>query len=302
VSLRRAFTLIELLVVIAIIAVLIGLLLSAVQKVREAAARLQCSNNLKQLGLALQNYHDSQKTLPPATSASGCCKGTWMTLMMPFFEEGNLANLYFDWGAHSNYYFEGTQINVTDKRLKMLTCPSDMLQYTASGQGVGLTRHNYALNFGTTGFLDTSPMQTAMTLNGVAYLPGPFRRGKSSHLGEITDGTSNTLFAAEVVQGAHNDVRGMTWWGPASTFQSNLGPNSASADVPYFASPQCTSTLPNPPCVIGTNNFTFASRSRHFGGVQAALGDGSVRFFANSIDITNWRALSSINGGEVFNE
>ena len=117
----------------------------------------------------------------------------------------------------------------------------------------------------------------------------------------ISDGSSNTLMVSETVQGANNDLRGLTWWGYGSGFMTYLGPNSSSPDIMQQAG-NCKNQPPNPPCFSPYTDdqpITYAARSRHTGGVNAALGDGSVRFFSNSVDLLTWRALGTAQGGEV---
>jgi prepilin-type N-terminal cleavage/methylation domain-containing protein len=125
---RLAFTLIELLVVIAIIAVLIGLLLPAVQKVREAAARSTCQNNLKQIALANMNYESANGTFLPGVGKNGCCWGTWMIPIQPYMEQAQLTNTYVNFGGldySGPRYNAGNNLLVTQMRLKSFTCPSD---------------------------------------------------------------------------------------------------------------------------------------------------------------------------------
>jgi prepilin-type N-terminal cleavage/methylation domain-containing protein/prepilin-type processing-associated H-X9-DG protein len=295
---RRAFTLIELLVVIAIIAVLIGLLLPAVQKVREAAARAKCQNNLKQIGLAMHNYHDTYSNLPPGDPATGSY-GTWQVSILPYIEQNNMYLLYVDFGN-----FQGTKItysnaanraNVTSKVLPILTCPSD--PNAGLFMPFGVSMHNYAVNFGNT-------TRTQGTYNGVVFGGAPFSyNNKTFSLPGISDGTSNTLLAAEVLQGVSSgnitDLRGFTWWGPAAGFEGYFGPNSGSPDSLQFTS-YCNN-LPDQglPCVVTAVN-QFGARSKHTGGVNVTLCDGSVRFVSNNISITTWRALSTSQGGEVL--
>jgi prepilin-type N-terminal cleavage/methylation domain-containing protein/prepilin-type processing-associated H-X9-DG protein len=300
---RSGFTLIELLVVIAIIAILIGLLLPAVQKVREAASRMSCSNNLKQLAIAVHSYHDAQNMLVPGTGNFGCCWGTWIIKIMPYIEQDNLERQYVNWGGNDTsgprYSAAPNTTNVTNKRLKVLTCPSDIPNAPFSN----LTNHNYALNYGNTSYTQ------AATLNGVVFGGAPFGPNfngqlKQIKLVNILDGTSNTFMIGEVLQGQGRDLRGFIWWGDATGFTTYLGPNSPLPDRIYTAF-YCNN-LPQfgLPCDVSvTSNPTmFAARSRHTNGLQMAMCDGSVRYFSNTININAWRALSTSTGGEVIQE
>jgi prepilin-type N-terminal cleavage/methylation domain-containing protein len=293
---RKGFTLIELLVVIAIIAILIGLLLPAVQKVREASARLSCSNNLKQLGLAMHSYHDANDHLPTGDADVGAY-GTWQVVVLPFLEQDNLFRLYVDFGNNhgASFHAEPNLSAVTSKAIKVLRCPSD----PNSGRFtfLGTTLHNYAVNFGNT-------TRTAGAYGGVSFGGAPFTyNNKTVRLAEITDGASNTLLAAEVLQGVSGngktDIRGATWYGPPAGFEGYFGPNSNSPDSVQFDS-YCND-LPEQglPCVVTSVN-QFGARSKHTVGVNVALCDGSVRFASNNISINTWRALSTSQGNDLL--
>lgn len=336
---RAGFTLIELLVVIAIIAVLVGLLLPAVQKVREAAARMQCSNNLKQITLANANYESTYNGFLPGVGKNGCCWGTWMIPILPYVEQQNLGNIYVNFGGldySGPRYNGGVNVKVTQTRLSTFTCPSDQNQQWAISATTILQKHNYVLNAGNTTFYQVAlPLRcTVGTAGCTPFLGAPFnwynnvpdlvsdstvpyngpappagpdaangKQGKSVKIAEITDGTSNTLCASECLQGRSNDLRGLTWWGGGAGFTGWLSPNSSSPDVQtggICANPPVTS--PNMPCTTTSTASAarlMAARSLHTGGVNASMCDGSVRFVQDSISIVTWRALSSARGGEV---
>jgi len=312
-SSKHGFTLVELLVVIAIIGILIALLLPAVQAAREAARRAQCANNLKQIALAMHNYENPHRTLP--VGSWGCCWGSWMVAILPYIEQRPLYERYDHNGKwdipDSSYRYSGSRnLPVTRTRIDTYTCPSDTPADETNWYGI--TSHNYGVNYGNTGFINRSyvgpdaPAEADM--NGVIFGQAPFTIGDRSgrtatfKLATITDGTSSTFLVSELIQGHGRDLRGFAWWAFGSGFMTYLAPNSNEPDVMQSAG-YCNNTDPrNPPCVgphTTSMPMTWASRSRHPGGVQSALCDGSVRFMSDNIAIDVWRALSTSQGAEV---
>jgi prepilin-type N-terminal cleavage/methylation domain-containing protein/prepilin-type processing-associated H-X9-DG protein len=333
---RRGFTLIELLVVIAIIAVLIALLLPAVQAAREAARRAQCTNNLKQIGLAIHNYHDANLVFPPARK--GCCWGTWNIFILPYLEQTAAYNAWNSYGNNSGLpgyidgtfrYFGSANITVANMSISAFLCPSDLgtnpnnpVTTTVNGVRYECKFRNYVVNQGNTNVGQMNyPALTTPTLITFAgapfydegspnidiqpqssYFPGRNTRNIVG-IAAITDGTSNTLAVSEVImsQGS-GDLRGFTQWGDATGFETNIGPNSSSPDQHDWSTnwPNGPPLVPVPSNLSVNNDKYYAARSRHPGGVNTAMCDGSVRFFKNSINIFIWRGLSTTNGGEVI--
>jgi prepilin-type N-terminal cleavage/methylation domain-containing protein len=299
---KSGFTLIELLVVIAIIAILVALLLPAVQQAREAARRSQCKNNLKQIGLAMHNYHEVNKGFPVAQYS--CCWGTWVVGIMPFIDQGALYKKYEinkKYGIPSDTARYNHSVNrpVVVTRLSTLSCPSD----SWGTPFAKITNHNYAVNFGNTSY-------SQRTVNGVVFQGAPFlisgnrRPAKNQRFRDVVDGTSNTILVGEVLQGIGRDLRGFSWWGDASQFTAYLQPNSNLPDRIY-TSFYCRNE-PNLglPCArsTGSNPTMFGARSHHHGGVHVALCDGSTKYISDDIDQRTWRALSSARGGETIGE
>jgi prepilin-type N-terminal cleavage/methylation domain-containing protein/prepilin-type processing-associated H-X9-DG protein len=312
---RRAFTLIELLVVIAIIAVLIGLLVPAVQKVREAANRMSCTNNLKQVGLGIHNYHDTYSRLPSGTvwipGTGGNTSGneaTWITWLLPFMEQDNLYRI-----ANFNLGFgqgQATHPNtpVTSRVLKSFLCPSDGdADISRWGASIAWARGNYTANNG------IGPMTETTAPNRPAAQLGVFMLNSTFKLTDITDGTSNTVFIAELIKvpGTHtdtvnaggNDWRGVMHYPEGPLYHHNYTPNSPVPDE--IRRGMCVSVPVIAPCIGTTTSWNpkrivITTRSRHPGGVNVLLGDGSVRFATNNISLVTWQALSSPQRGEVL--
>jgi prepilin-type N-terminal cleavage/methylation domain-containing protein/prepilin-type processing-associated H-X9-DG protein len=308
---RAGFTLIELLVVIAIIAVLIALLLPAVQAAREAARRMQCVNNLKQIGLAVLNYESANGSLPPGKK--NCCWGTWLVFILPYVEQSGTYNAWnFIAGMDNDvagglfrYNGKGNS-TVSGNRYNAYICPSDTPNTEMTFASFPIPEDNYAVNLGNVGEGQQS------SLNGVPFLGAPFSdiyQGGATksqwgtvQLSGITDGLSNTMLAAEIIAAAGGDLRGMGMWGDAAGFEAYLLPNSTIPDVIYSSNYCKYPFQNNPPCTASTkaNPNMFAARSRHPGGVNTLFGDGRVQFIKNTISLVTWRALSTTHGNEVI--
>ncbi|MDR3636356.1 MAG: DUF1559 domain-containing protein [Isosphaeraceae bacterium] len=321
---RRGFTLIELLVVIAIIAVLIALLLPAVQAAREAARRIQCTNSLKQLGLAMHNYHDAAGTFPigrmglngpPGFTGYGDTSGgrnqrrTWAFSILANIEQGALFNSI----NFSAAYNQPANQTVCTTFVGAYACPSDPNVIT-NVDAAGLRQGNYMVNWGNATYYQDAYNNpyTSGPAQSVTFGGAPFGFSKSFGLQTIIDGTSNTLLMSEVIaciprgtSGALDDHRGMIYNDDhnCAMFMAYTQPNSTTPDyVPeYCVYPYGT----NPPCIenstaehAGTPSFN-AARSFHSGGVNAVCADGSVKFFKNSISLPIWQALSTTRNGEV---
>jgi prepilin-type N-terminal cleavage/methylation domain-containing protein/prepilin-type processing-associated H-X9-DG protein len=312
------FTLVELLVVIAIIGILIALLLPAVQAARESARRSQCLNNLKQLGLAMQNYHDNKTALPNGVGSHGCCWGTWQVLILQFMELDHQYEQYLNFGgsdATGPRYGDALNRPVTSIRIKTLTCPSDI---PGMHSGNFNQKHNYVVNAGNTSLY-------ARDLNGIKYGGAPFHiyaggagfggadyddlmapnvgdgpYGKPVPFLDILDGLSNTMLASETLQGRNNDHRGHIWWASVAGFVTYLMPNTTEPDTTTGGT--CVNlpreNLPCTPTATATRPRLIAARSRHPGGVQTVFCDGHAVFIRNSISSTIWSALSTTKGGE----
>jgi len=328
---ERGFTLIELLVVIAIIAILIALLLPAVQQAREAARRTECRNNLKQIGLAMHNYHDTHSALPQLTHGvtNTTAGGTWgrewgghsvHTMFLPYIEQAPLfgqINMSVFWHDNPNRDLHRTKI-------KAFMCPSDTKpasandgfnNYAAStgpnlgweanlNRRVGFFHRRSSVRFrdvtdGMSNTIAFGEMNTGDNDNGTFVTErGDFVRAQSVAALDPVKPTRDQLVAYGTTcqggTGDHRSDRGLSWGNP---MMSGTGMNTIVP--PNWEYPNCHECGG---CGSGDARGVWASRSRHTGGANHLLGDGSVRFVSENIDFDTYQSAGSINGGETIGE
>lgn len=321
---RSAFTLIELLVVIAIIAILVALLLPAVQQAREAARRSTCKNQLKQIGIALHNYHETYSTLPIGNTAGvgGSWGTSWMTPILPFIEQGPLYDqLTFD-GPHFGYTGAGVGNTVNGPvvdgvLLTSYICPSSpLLKMKNTGAGHRQTIPQYA---GISGAVDDPATVTDRFVNapstpqfnahssagsGIHARGGLFLVGKTIKFRDIIDGTSNVMAVGE------QSTFGKNGSGGEVQINSNhgwlMGTNSSNS-VTYNQRHFNITTIryaPNAASEIGGINLSGVQNndgcnnglfSEHQGGVQVVMADGGVRFISENINLTTFKRVATRN-------
>ena len=310
---RKGFTLIELLVVIAIIAILIALLLPAVQQAREAARRTQCKNNIKQLGLALHNYHDVHLTFPPgwinSPGSLGSDNWAWGTFILPYIDQAPLYNV-MDPG--NNTLLSQNSVDKTGAILAAFDCPSDTSvdrkapnawQYGGSNYSAVLGRYDTTL-------ADNATVWPAGTSNGGFWIAnataaemgawrpeGCFWANSKVRMRDITDGTSNTLLVGE-----KSDFDGTGKW-PGQWVGNRYSQCGHCSQHSVFSLVGTVDFQINEHTGIAggwAENISYSSR--HEGGAQFLLADGAVRFLSENIDSGTYLNLGSKADGNVIGE
>jgi len=295
---ERGFTLVELLVVIAIIGVLVALLLPAVQAARESARRMQCSNNTKQIALALHNFHGNNISFPLGYRDT---EWPWVPHIFPYVEQQRLFELV-DFESHIGNPTPQQQ-EVTGALVSSFLCPSDVSNiepFIIPGTLHTFGRISYAGNFG------------QGQMEAPDRVPGIFGESFGAAFRDILDGTSNTLLLGEVIVGGVGTIRAVHSYDEGPAFMQDYTPNDFTPDLVRWCDILDRNQGPAP-CAPGPgagggilgsqlDMVLHTSRSLHPGGVMVAIADGSVRFVEETISLEVWQALGTLDGSEVLNK
>jgi prepilin-type N-terminal cleavage/methylation domain-containing protein len=291
---KKAFTLIELLVVIAIIAILIALLLPAVQQAREAARRTQCKNHLKQLGIAMHNYHDTSLTFPMGAfnyqSNPTDNRLCFFQSILSFVDQAPMYNqVNFNTSTYVNFVATNTLIFTS---VPVFTCPSDPNSGVLSSQPAPRGFHSNML-----------PIQGSTAYTAPYASNGMFYTISKTRIRDLTDGSSNTAMMSEILlapdDATNYNRRGQVWESyDGNTLISTLyPPNTSITDVVPTG---CVATL-RAPCTT-SGSPVLSARSAHSGGAHVALADGAIRFISDNINTLTWNYLGSRADGQVVGE
>ncbi|MFO7905621.1 MAG: DUF1559 domain-containing protein [Planctomycetota bacterium] len=305
---KSGFTLVELLVVIAIIGILVALLLPAVQAAREAARRMQCTNNLKQYGLAIHNYADTYgEALPfgstyPVTWVAGAPtpvmqRHAFIPRLWPFLEQQALADRY----DFVQPFYVGENLTSVASPIDIYYCPSDRPRAMWKTDPYTRCRGNYVCNFGNDYYWYPDE-GTRAPFRRPEWRGAPFMFLFNIRLTEIEDGLSNTLAMSEIIMAntdAGNDARGDVFNddGGRATFMTMTTPNSTEPDHVHL---NCGYPNDHPaPCIAVSHLNYQAARSKHPGGVNACFCDGSVHFISETVDLEAWISAGSSRGKDI---
>jgi prepilin-type N-terminal cleavage/methylation domain-containing protein/prepilin-type processing-associated H-X9-DG protein len=294
---RRAFTLIELLAVIAIIAILIGLLLPAVQKVREAAARMSCQNNLKQLALACHNYESARGGYPPVY-LSGDQPG-WVTAVLPYVEQGNLSRLWPDGLNPAGTNWKTPALApVVSTALKIQTCPTSPVGGKVLGPADGFAFTAATADYAATASF-TAALYAQLYPGRTADTAAPMQVGVNGKITAVTDGTSNTLLLVEMSGRPYwylpNKQRSTSTVSNPRTYGFGFWAHNNAHNISTFLA---DGSAAGTACAINCSN-QFGVYSFHPGGANVAFADGSVRMLTTATTPAALAALVTRAGGEV---